>query len=131
MKLIGPDAQRSDHQLKCYKILVYRFNKTITNNISLPDMWNLGPNNYKMSLTSHSDVTSTSQTSRSHVKAVKAVNNKHIVRNMQAITTFFVKNENFKKTTIFMYTILGFDKLSHRCVDTEQYMKQIQHSSIT
>ena len=51
MKLIGPDAQRSDHQLKCYKILVYRFNKNITNNISLPDMWNLGPNNYKSSLT--------------------------------------------------------------------------------
>ena len=25
MKLIGPDAQRSDRQLKCYKILVYRF----------------------------------------------------------------------------------------------------------
>ena len=51
MKLTGPDAQRSDHQLKCYKILVYRFNKNITNHISLPDMWNLGPNNYKSSLT--------------------------------------------------------------------------------
>ena len=65
------------------------------------------------------------------VKAVKAVNNKHIVRNMQAITTFFVKSENFKKTAIFMYTISGFDKLSHRYIETEQYKKPFQHSSIT
>lgn len=44
MKLISPDAQRSGRQLKIYRILVNGFNKNITNNIGLPDMWNLGPN---------------------------------------------------------------------------------------
>ena len=90
-------------------------------------MWNLGPICSYTVLHQWHHI----HTLVPHVKAVKAVNNKHIVRNMQAITTFFVKSDNFKRPK-FSCTKYQVSINSHiECFETKQYSKSFQHSTIT
>lgn len=62
---------------------------------------------------------------------VKAVNNKHIVRNMQAIITFHVKSDNFERPQFSCSNYQVSVNTHSVCFETEQYSNPFQHSSIT